>query len=67
MISPRFEARRLAGLTPPQARAQLNNRIARAFLESDPLAFRDALAFNARLVTELRAAFPALWKPGSRV
>lgn len=46
------EAERLLALSPPQARAELGNRIARAFLGPRPDI--TALDFNANLATRLR-------------
>lgn len=63
------EATRLLGLGHTQARLQLGDRIARAFLLNQPAtlaAFAVALDFNAVLCTELREeakrrGLPSLW------
>lgn len=67
MYPPAAAAAYLATLTLPQARAQFNDHVARAFLldpdpnVAPPAAFKQALAYNARLVTEIRDRGVRVW------
>lgn len=63
---PSMAATYLGKLPTPQARAQFNDRVARAFLADDGTPqgeweFKRQLAYNAMLATELRVRDVPVW------